>query len=238
MVSVAIGGHDGRGAAAALIDPDATDGYQLFRRALVERDQEAWAAIERRYGAQLARWARSNRLYGQAGEEAEALANQALVRLWLTIGPDRFDAFPTLSSLLGYLRCCVNTLVIDQARLRAAEQRRMQRLEQSLIARVAPSPSAEVLERVRAGELWAEVRGHCRDELEERLAYGYLILGLKPSDLLAAMPTLPGGTAAINGALARLLRRLRRSQRLRRQWQPDLQRPVEIAPRPALRRAG
>jgi hypothetical protein len=52
------------------------------------------------------------------------------------------------------------------------------------------------------------------------------------------MPALPGGTATINGVLARLLRRLRRSQRLRRQWQPAPRRPVEIGPRPDLKRAG
>ena len=240
MMSATMDSLGGRGGATPTDQETADDGdgYQLFRAALVQRDQAAWAAIERRYGAQLARWARGRRLYAQAGEEAEALANQALLRLWLTIGPDRFDAFPTLSSLLAYLRCCVNTLVIDQARLRLAEQRRIERLEQSLAARTAPSPAAEALERVRAGELWEAVRRECRDELEERLAYGYLMLGLKPSDLLAAMPTLPGGTATINGVLARLLRRLRRSQRLRQQWQPTLQRPIEIAPRPALRRAG
>jgi hypothetical protein len=197
---------------------DERAGYQLFRSALVQRDQQAWTALERRYREQLARWARSHRLFIHAGEDAEALANQALTKLWLTVGPERFDAFPTLSSLLGYLRRCVQTLVIDEARLRTAEQRRARRMEQALMTRPATSPAGEALERARAGELWSEVRRACRDDLEERLAYGYLVLGLKPADLLALTPDLPGGAATINRILARLLRRLRRSQRLRQHW--------------------
>jgi DNA-directed RNA polymerase specialized sigma24 family protein len=196
---------------------DGRYGYQLFRRALVSRDQWAWEALERIYRSQLTRWARSHRLYAQAGEEAEALANRALENLWRRVGPASFDAFPNLNSILGYLQRCVYNLVIDQARMRAREQQRAHALAEALAGYVPTTPQSRALDRVRADEIWAVVRAHCRNEREERVAYSYLVLGLKPSDILALNPDLFETTTAINAMLATLLKRLRRSPAMRRE---------------------
>jgi DNA-directed RNA polymerase specialized sigma24 family protein len=198
---------------------DGRAGHQLFRRALVGRDQRAWAALARAYGPALARWARTHRLYAAAGEEAEALANQALARLWRRVGPATFDAFPTLRSLLGYLRRCVHAAVIDAARQRARERRRMQALAETLASREPWSPPGWALDRAQAGELWTVVRAHCRTAEEELVAYDHLVLGMTPGDLLALHPALFASTRAINAARANLLRRLRRSPALRRERQ-------------------
>jgi DNA-directed RNA polymerase specialized sigma24 family protein len=196
---------------------DGRFGYQLFRRAIVERDEAAWQAVERIYRGQLERWARCHRLYQQAGEEAEALANRALENLWRRVDPDTFNSFPNLNSLLGYLQRCVYNLVIDQARMRAREQQRTQALGQALAGQVVPSPQGRALDHVRAGELWETVRAQCRNEREECVAYCYLVLALKPSDILALHGELFPSTATVNAILATLLKRLRRSPTLRRQ---------------------
>jgi DNA-directed RNA polymerase specialized sigma24 family protein len=196
---------------------DGRAGHELFRRALVGRDQRAWAALARVYGPSLARWARAHRLYAAAGEEAEALANLALAHLWRRVGPATFDAFPTLSSLLGYARRCVHTAVIDAARQRAREQRRLRALAATLPGREAWPPPGWGLDRVRAGELWTVVRAHCRTAEEELVAYDHLVLGLTPSDILALHPAQFESTRAINAARANLLKRLRRSPALQRE---------------------
>jgi DNA-directed RNA polymerase specialized sigma24 family protein len=149
---------------------DGRYGYQLFRRALVERDPAAWEALAHLYGPQLAAWARSHRLYGQTGEEAEAFTNQALAQLWRQVGPARFVMFPTLHSLLGYLQRCIHHLVIDQARARVREQARAAALGRMLLERGPATPQGQALARLQAAEAWALVRAHCRGEREERLA--------------------------------------------------------------------
>jgi DNA-directed RNA polymerase specialized sigma24 family protein len=201
---------------------DGRYGYQLFRRALVCRDQWAWEALERIYRSQLVRWARSHRLYAQSGEEAEALANRALENLWRRVGPASFDAFPNLNSILGYLQRCVHNLVIDQARMRAREQQRAQALGEAMAGQVAPTAQGRALDQVRAGEIWSVVQAHCRNTREERVAYSYLVLGLKPSDILALYPDLFLNTTAINAVLATLLKRLRRSPAMRREYEQEI----------------
>ena len=195
---------------------DGRYGYQLFRRALVSQDEGAWVALERVYRAQLVRWARSHRMYEQAGEEAEEYANRALENLWRRVGAQRFDAFPNLNSILGYLQRSIHNLVIDQARVRTREQQRAQALAETLMGEVGPTPQGRALDQVRASELWALVQGHCRNEREEVVAYCYLVLSLKPSDILALYPEVFGSTGTINAVLATLLKRLRRSPALRR----------------------
>ena len=202
---------------------DGRYGYQLFRRALVTRDPGAWESVGRVYQSQLVRWARSHRLYEQTGEEAEEFANRAFENLWRRVGPARFDAFPNLNSILGYLQRCVQNLVIDQARVRAREQQRTQALADSMLGALAPSPQGWALDRVRADEIWEAVRAHCRNEREELVAYCYLVLQLKPSDILALYPEQLGATATINALIATLLKRLRRSPALRSQCQDVLE---------------
>jgi DNA-directed RNA polymerase specialized sigma24 family protein len=200
---------------------DGACGLELFRRALVGQDQCAWEALERVYGAQLARWARGHRLFRQSGEEAEALANRALERLWRRVGPSNFDAFPNLSSLLGYLHRCVDTAVIDQARWRRGEERRIQALGLALDRSTAATPDGRALDRAQAEELWAAVRGCCRDEREEWAAHATLVLSPKPSDLPAVAPAAFGSAGEVNALLGVLRRRLSRSPALRRHLMRD-----------------
>ncbi len=190
---------------------DGRYGYQLFHRALAAGDQAAWAAVERVYGGLIAAWARSHPLYTRAGADAEALTNQALVQLWRAVGPASFAAFPTLPSLLGYLQRCVHHLIIDQARAQVREERRVHRLGAALVSRGMPNAERQALERVQARELWALVRGHCRTDQEERVAYGYLVLGLKPRELLALWPEWFEDQGMIYRVWRTVLKRLRRS---------------------------
>jgi DNA-directed RNA polymerase specialized sigma24 family protein len=194
---------------------DGRYGHQLFQRALVGRDPDAWAALDRVYRPCLARWARAHPLYAQADEEAEAFANQALAQLWRRVDADRFAAFPSLANLLAYLQRCVHHLVVDAARARARERARAAALGGTLATRPSPTLEGPALERMAAGELWALVRAHCHGEREARLAWGALVVGLPPRELLALDAANFESVAAINAGLANLRRRLRRSPALR-----------------------
>ena len=56
--------------------------YELFRRALVERDEAAWAAIYKQYQRLVRFW------IGTSGDDADALVNQAFAKLWQGIDTD------------------------------------------------------------------------------------------------------------------------------------------------------
>jgi DNA-directed RNA polymerase specialized sigma24 family protein len=90
--------------------------YELFRRAVVERDADAWAAVAARYRNLLITWAARSPASQATQKRSEDLADQALVRAWIALTPERFAMFPSTSALLAYLRACVTTTVIDAAR--------------------------------------------------------------------------------------------------------------------------
>ncbi len=92
------------------------DGYNLFHQAIMKRDASAWDAILTRYRPLMCAWARrcpsndAHRIF------CEDIADEAFTRTWLALTPERFQSFPNLAALIGYLRACVNSAVIDEAR--------------------------------------------------------------------------------------------------------------------------
>src|SRR5215211_5786980 len=99
------------------------EGYELFRRAIVYRDAEAWAEIHARYRSLLISWANRSGAGQCTAEQAEDLADQALARAWVALTPARFAEFSSLARLLSYLRTCVATTAIDISRAKAAAER-------------------------------------------------------------------------------------------------------------------
>jgi hypothetical protein len=87
------------------------DGRSSRRRAILERDEVAWAAIHTRYRALLISWAyhTNSRMY--AGEWCDDIADQAFARAWVALTPARFAEFPNLPRLLSYLHTCVMVMV-------------------------------------------------------------------------------------------------------------------------------
>ena len=92
--------------------------YELFRRAIEDRDDAAWAAIEQQYKRLILSWV-LNRSPGMDSEDAEAAAQDALSKFWRTLArrsepiAERFDH---VGGLLGYLKQCAVTSLIDRQR--------------------------------------------------------------------------------------------------------------------------
>src|SRR5215213_4764190 len=98
------------------------DDYELFRRAIVERDADAWAAIAAHYRQLLISWVARCPGAEHLGERYEDLADEAFERAWRALSPEHFEAFPNLAALLAYLHRCVATTVIDAIRAHTANR--------------------------------------------------------------------------------------------------------------------
>ncbi len=93
------------------------DGYELFRRAIVEHSAEAWAEIYRRYHPILLSWANKYSIENELADNPEDIADQAFMRAWLALREsERFEKFSSVATLLSYLRTCVIAAVIDEKR--------------------------------------------------------------------------------------------------------------------------
>src|SRR5689334_9517663 len=65
------------------------DGYELFRRAIEERDEQAWAESIARYRRLLISWARRCIAKATLSECCEDIADYAFTRAWAALSPER-----------------------------------------------------------------------------------------------------------------------------------------------------
>ena len=187
------------------------DGYDLFRRAVVERDADAWATIAERYRHLLISWAVRCPAAQGAGEFYDDLADRALARAWAALSPERFATFPSLASLLAYLRTCVAAAAIDTARTQAVHERAVHHAEQT-----DPMPLEQaVLERLDRAEVWQLVSNLVKTEAERVVLVERFVLDLPPRVILARHPALFADVVVIYTAIRNLCERLRRNPDLR-----------------------
>jgi DNA-directed RNA polymerase specialized sigma24 family protein len=186
------------------------DEYEVFRRAIVDRDEDAWAAIYGRYRSLLVAWARHNSTTAQIGEYYDDIADQAFARAWTALSPQHFDQFSSLAKLLAYLRTCVMAVVIDHARARAARERMFLKLEVEPLA----TPEEEVLGEIGRVELWQLVRRLIETDQERTIVIENFVLALPPRVIMARHPELFGTISTVYFAKRNLLARLQRNHEL------------------------
>lgn len=188
------------------------DGYELFRRAVVEQDSDAWGAISGNYRTMMIGWVRRCQVADMTGECYENLADEALARAWKALTPDRFNQFPSLAALLAYLRTCVQATVIDAARARNTYERAAARTDQV----TSTLPDEAVLERMQSAELWKLADSMATTELERVVLRERFVFDLPPRTIQARHPDLFPEVRKIYETIRNLCDRMRRNQALRR----------------------
>src|SRR5687768_13982204 len=78
--------------------------FELFRRAICDRESRAWEAIIAQYRGIVLAWVRQCSGPASAREEDDFWVNRAFEKLWAAVGPERFDLFAGLPALLKYLK--------------------------------------------------------------------------------------------------------------------------------------
>jgi DNA-directed RNA polymerase specialized sigma24 family protein len=192
------------------------EGYELFRHAIVGRDSHAWAVIYTRYRSLLRAWAYrfSGRFdINEINECCDDLADQAFARAWAALAPERFGQFPTLSSLLAYLRSCVSTAVIDCARAQAALERKQQRLE--LVSNSAnEQPENMIIRDLERVELWRIVNSVAKSTQDRIILIESFVLDFSPSMIYARHGGLFENVSNVYSAKRNLLDRLQHNRDL------------------------
>lgn len=90
---------------------------ELFRLALIERNQEAWDAIYNIHYPQVVRWVHTHPHFRITGEDADYFANQAFSRLW-QYGSRHACAghFNAVADYMQYLKRCTWSAIEDELR--------------------------------------------------------------------------------------------------------------------------
>jgi len=193
--------------------------YELFRRALAQRDEAAWERLYQLYRPMVEYWVRRHSAFGGSGESCDFFVGAAFTRFWRAISAENFGSFPNAASLLRYLRCCTECAVIDGSR----RQSHADAVPEALMAQEPasqPTPDEEVLARVERQEFWQYLGSLLRNEAEQVVVHAAFVLGMKPLAIQAARPDLFASVGDVYNIKRNLLERLGRNQELRRWMRP------------------
>lgn len=188
--------------------------YELFRRAICERDARAWDAVFAQYRMLVLAWIRRHPARASLGDDDEYWVNRTFERFWRAIGPERFSSFPGAVALLRYLKLCAHSVVLDEVRAQHGPE--CEPISEYVRGTTATDAEYVTLGRMTGEELWAEINASAKDETERLVAYLCLVLEMKPREAYARYPEQFGSVAEVYAAKRNLLDRLRRNPTFRR----------------------
>lgn len=188
--------------------------FEVFERAVVRREDEAWATIVAQYRGIVLAYVGQHSAAAMIREPDDYWVNRAFQRFWSAVGPDRFGQFPDLAALLKYLKLCVHSVLMDEMRSRRASP--VNSLDE--IPETVPSSSnaeRSVVGKLAGEQLWSTIAAELQDEAEEVVAYLSFARELKPSEIYVRHPRLYASVADVYRIKRNLIERLRRSPEVR-----------------------
>jgi hypothetical protein len=193
---------------------DSRYSYELFRRALVERDEIAWSYLFQHYSSLVEGWIRRCSAFVNSGESSEYFVVGAFTKFWRAVTPERFAAFPNLAALLQYLQLCASSVVIDAVRAQSwAEMMPEERIDLQRMPHAAPDE--EAMQRVDRQEFWRYIDSQLHSEGERVVVYGSFVLGLTPRAIFERYNTLFESVYDVYNIKRNVLSRLSRNSHLR-----------------------
>jgi hypothetical protein len=166
---------------------DDAAGLELFRRAMVDNDPAAWQAVMDVYRALLVAHAGRRVVRGLVIEDDGFCVDRAFQRFWQASRNGRLRGFEDLASILKYLKMCLGSVLLDEARSR-------RRQSCASIDDVPPEssisgdPAAQVIGRIVGRDLWASIDAELNDPHERLVAHLSFVDGLTPREILARHP--------------------------------------------------
>jgi hypothetical protein len=155
-------------------------GVELFRRAIIQSDQEAWAWVQHCFGGMVRGWLRRHpkREVACRLESEEHYVARAFERFWQATTLTQSVEFSTLAAALQYLRASLHGAILDMLRAYARPG------EVSL-----PEPGEPLVEdRTANSEVWEILQMILSNPREQRLAYLLFHCGLGPREIMHFCP--------------------------------------------------
>ncbi len=190
--------------------------FELMRRAVCLRDEQAWEAIVTMYWGMVLVWVRQHP--AAVASDEDYCVNCAFERFWHAVGPDRFHLFGNIASLLKYLKMCAHSVLLDEARSRrAAPLGSLEELVFSGGEALVMTGNAEalVVNQLAGRELWATIIREIPDESGRLVTYLSFALGMKPGEIHERYSERFPTVAEVYKIKRNVLDRLRRSPAVR-----------------------
>jgi len=186
--------------------------FELFRRAIAERDQDAWTQLVTQYSSLVLAWILRHPARASVGEEDEFWLNDAFRRFWQATRAKQFSDFGNLPGLLAFLKMCAHSAIMDGAR-------RQPPLPVGSLDKIleegGEEPFADQTGQPLPEELWEAITRTLPDESERLVVYLRFGLGLSPRDIPRREPGHFPTVADVYRVYRNALDRLRRADEIR-----------------------
>lgn len=190
--------------------------FELFRRALSERDEVAWNGIIENYNGLVKKWVLNHSKYASSGEEVDYFVNRAFERLWRYIAckPGKFAQFTELAAVLQYLKLCVHASITDDAPSLSVSTVSLENDDGRPADEVFDGSGSveEPALNLEHNELWQTIDRYLNNEIERIVFIGFFVEGLKNRELLELYPDLFDDAKQISNKRTAILRRLSRNE--------------------------
>jgi RNA polymerase sigma factor (sigma-70 family) len=188
---------------------------ELFRRAIVNRNEDAWASLYQQYAPLVLTWVNQHQsaasLLGQDG--GAPLVNAAFAKFAQALTPAKMGNFDSLAAVLKYLKMCVHSVIADEVRSRQSRQyeETLEAIEQEP---AADDPAEDVVSGLSAQSLWQVIQEELNGEDERLLIYLAYVQGMKPGEICAYHRQYFPSVEDVYRIKRNVLERLRRNRRL------------------------
>src|SRR5438552_6243756 len=188
---------------------------ELFRRAIVKRDDDAWSCSYQQYAplvlTSVTQHQSAAPLLGQDG--SAPLVNAAFAKFAQPLTPAKMEHFDSLAAILKYLKMCVHSVVADEVRSRQSRQyeETLELIEQEP---ASDDPADDVISTISAQGLWTVIQEELNGEDERMLIYLAYIQGMKPSEISSQHRRFFPTVDDVYRIKRNVLERLRRNRRL------------------------
>jgi DNA-directed RNA polymerase specialized sigma24 family protein len=185
-------------------------GLELFRRAINDRDEAAWVAVVEIYRGLLVAQAGRQVVRGLVVEDDGFCVDRAFQRFWHATTNGKLAHFEDLGSILKYLKMCLGSVLLDQARARR-RQAWLSIDDVAAEACVTPDASDQVMSRLARRELWDAIDRELPNARERLVAHLSFVAGLCPREILARHPEKFQDVFDVYRTKRNMIDRLRRS---------------------------
>lgn len=193
--------------------------FELFRRALDQRDEVAWEAIQTQYLSLIQHWIQLAATTSLTSQQEADLTQEVLKKFWgtLTTAPQVIEQkFEHIGSVLKYLRQCSMRSVYTLQRQQQKERRLQEKLQYFHEVEVVTFATLEDDEAQQAHQRHLQrmkelLADKVQDPVEQRLLHLYFERGLKPAEISASYPQDFPKTRDVYRIKERVLKRLRRA---------------------------
>jgi DNA-directed RNA polymerase specialized sigma24 family protein len=189
--------------------------YEIFRRAIMEADEQAWHVVYDQYASLVTSWVYKHASFHASAEQADYFVNRAFDRMWSAITPEKFNQYPDLKALLKYLQMCVHSAIIDQARKTSQVELELEAYEHFNPGTSKSDLEEHVLDALQRRKLWEEIEKRFNNEEESVVFYASFALGQKARQILESYPERFVNVEEIYLIKQNVMARLRRDEVLK-----------------------